>query len=97
MAMLNDVLQKLGGSQGLQGLTQKLTQGGLGQQVESWIGHGDNRPVSGQQITQALGENQVQQVASQVGATPQEVSDQLAKDLPQYVDKATPDGQMRSG
>jgi uncharacterized protein YidB (DUF937 family) len=97
MAMLNDVLQKLGGSQGLQGLTQKLAQGGLGQQVESWIGHGDNRPVSGQQITQALGENQVQQVASQVGASPQEVSDQLAKDLPQYVDKATPDGQMRTG
>jgi hypothetical protein len=55
MAMLNDILQKLGGSQGLEGLTQKLAKGGLGQQVQSWIGHGDNRPVSGQQILALAG------------------------------------------
>jgi uncharacterized protein YidB (DUF937 family) len=94
MGMLDNVLQKLGGSESLQGLTQKLTQGGLGQQVQSWIGHGDNRPVSGQQITDALGENQVRQLADQAGVSPDAVSETLAKDLPQYVDQATPDGQL---
>jgi uncharacterized protein YidB (DUF937 family) len=84
MGMLEGVMQRLGGSQaGLQGLTQKLTQGGLGQQVQSWIGHGDNHPVSGQQVTQALGENQVQQLADQADVPPEEMSEKLAKDLPQ--------------
>jgi uncharacterized protein YidB (DUF937 family) len=94
MGMLDNVMQKFGGPEGLQGLTQKLTQGGLGQQVQSWIGRGDNRPVSGQQITDALGENQVRQFADQAGVSPDAVSEQLAKDLPQYVDQATPEGQL---
>jgi uncharacterized protein YidB (DUF937 family) len=95
MGMLDNVMQKLGGSPaGLQGLTQKLTQGGLGQQVQSWIGHGDNHPVSGQQVTAALGENQVRQLADQAGVPPEEMSEKLARDLPQYVDQATPGGQL---
>jgi|SRR6185437_13145883 len=95
MGMLDGVMQRLGGSQaGLQGLTHKLTQGGLSQQLQSWIGHGDSHPVSGQQGTRALGEVQVQQLADQAGVPPEEMSEKLARDLPQYVDQATPDGQL---
>ncbi|MBO0808995.1 MAG: DUF937 domain-containing protein [Actinobacteria bacterium] len=87
-----------GGSGGsgldLPGLTQKLSQGGLGDQVQSWLGQGENRPVTGQQISQALGDDHVRQLAGKAGVSPDQMSEQLAKDLPQAVDKASPSGQL---
>jgi uncharacterized protein YidB (DUF937 family) len=81
---------------GMQGMTSKLSQSGMGQQVESWIGHGQNQPVSGQQVQQALDPNSVQQVAQQTGQTPEQVSDHVAQVLPHMMDQATPEGKMPS-
>lgn len=88
-------LQKLvGSSGGLHGLTSKLASSGLGQQVQSWVGHGDNQPVSGPQVQQAMDPNQLNAMAKQSGMTPEETSDHLAQALPDMVDQATPQGQM---
>ena len=88
-----------GGSGGsgldLPGLTQKLSQGGLGDQVQSWLGKGENSPVTSQQITQALGNDHVRQLAGKAGLSPDQMSERLAKDLPQAVDQASPSGQLR--
>jgi uncharacterized protein YidB (DUF937 family) len=77
---------------GFQGLVAKLQQGGLGDQVQSWIGHGTNQSVSPDQVTQALGQDQVQKLADQGGVSPDELTQHLAQVLPQAVDHATPDG-----
>lgn len=104
MGLLDSIKQKLGGGAGsgsggsglnLPDLTKQLSQGGLGDQVQSWLGQGENRPVSGQQITQALGEDRVRQLAGKAGVSPDQMSEQLARDLPQQVDKASPSGQLR--
>jgi uncharacterized protein YidB (DUF937 family) len=88
-------LQKLvSSSGGLHGLTSKLAGSGLGQQVQSWVGHGDNQPVSGSQVQQAMDPGQLNAMAKQAGMTPEETSDHLAKALPDMVDQATPQGQM---
>jgi len=88
-------LQKLVSSTGgLSGLTSKLASSGLGQQVQSWVGHGDNQPVSGSQVQQAMDPGQLNSMAKQAGMTPEETSDHLAKALPDMVDQATPQGQM---
>jgi uncharacterized protein YidB (DUF937 family) len=79
---------------GLQGLTSKLTQGGMGQQVQSWIGHGKNEPVTGQQVQAALDTNSVNQLAQQTGQTPEQASAQVARVLPDMVNQATPQGTM---
>jgi len=88
-------LQKMiNSSGGLHGLTSKLASSGLGQQVQSWVGHGDNQPVTGQQVQQAIGPNQINEMAKQANMSPEETCNQVAQALPQMVDQATPQGQM---
>jgi uncharacterized protein YidB (DUF937 family) len=81
---------------GLQGITSKLSQNGQGQQVQSWIGNGQNQPVSGQHIQQSLDPDSVNQLAQQTGKTPEEASSHVAQILPQVTDQATPGGNMPS-
>jgi uncharacterized protein YidB (DUF937 family) len=88
-------LIKRGG--GVQGLKQLLSKSGLGEQVSSWIGKGENQPVSGQQLGHALQQggvdDTVNDAAQKMGTSTDQVHDQLAKVMPQVVDHLTPDGQ----
>jgi len=79
---------------GLQGLTDKLSNSGLGKQVQSWVGTGENEPVSGQQVQQALGPDEVHNMAQQAGMSDEQASDELAKAMPEMVNQATPQGQI---
>ena len=88
-------LQKMfSGSGGLQGMTSKLTKSGLGQQVQSWVGTGQNEPVTGQQLQQAVDPNELHTMAQNAGMTDEEASEQLAQAMPEMVDQATPQGQI---
>lgn len=73
------------GVDGLQGLTSQLTQGGLGEAVSSWIGNGQNQPVSAEQISQALGSPIVASLAQKFGVDPSQASQFLADHLPQMI------------
>ncbi|MFE9794520.1 YidB family protein [Streptomyces goshikiensis] len=86
-----------GGSNPLGGLMDMLTKSGLTDQAQSWIGKGDNQPVSGAQIAEALPDATLQKVAEQTGVSPQEAADQIARSLPTAVDKLSPEGQLPSG
>ena len=72
----------------------KMSSNGLGQQIQSWVGTGENKPVSGAQVSQALDTDSLNKMARETGSTPEKVSDDVAKVLPEVVDKATPDGQV---
>jgi uncharacterized protein YidB (DUF937 family) len=77
----------------LSGLLSKLGAGGLAKQVKSWVGTDtENQPVTPEQITEALGNEQVQKVADQAGITPEEAAQKIATTLPDMVDKMTPNG-----
>jgi uncharacterized protein YidB (DUF937 family) len=67
---------------------------GLGGLVTSWVGTGQNLPISADQIQHVLGSAQVQQLAAKVGISPEAASSQLSQLLPTIVDKLTPNGQM---
>ncbi|MFD9418667.1 YidB family protein [Streptomyces goshikiensis] len=86
-----------GGSNPLGGLMDMLTKSGLADQAQSWLGKGDNQPVSGAQIAEALPDATLQKVAEQTGVSPQEAADQIARSLPTAVDKLSPQGQLPSG
>jgi uncharacterized protein YidB (DUF937 family) len=88
--------EKAGGgiSEGFQAVVGKLQQGGLGDQLKSWIGKGENQQVSGEEVAHALPDDALRQVAEENGMSQQEAADQLAKVLPQAVDKLTPEGHM---
>lgn len=77
---------------GLQGLVRSFEQGGMGGVIASWIGTGQNMPISADQLQSVLGSEQVQAIASQLGLNTQEVAGHLAQLLPQMIDKLTPNG-----
>jgi uncharacterized protein YidB (DUF937 family) len=79
-------------SGGLQGLMNKFSQAGLGQVFSSWVSTGPNPPVSGNQIQQVLGSDQLQSLAAQLGIDPAKASEMLAQHLPGVVDRLTPAG-----
>ncbi len=79
---------------GLQGLIQTFKEKGLGDAVSSWISTGENQPVSGGEIQQALGGNFIQQIAEKLGSSKSEVSGGLANLLPEIIDKLTPNGSL---
>lgn len=91
---LMQMLGSSGGVGGLAGLTQLFNQGGLGHVVQSWIGTGQNLPVSPTQITQVLGSGQLAQLAKAAGIDPSQAAGMLSHLLPQVVDHMTPQGQV---
>lgn len=82
---------------GLAGLVASFREKGLDDLISSWIGTGDNKAVSGEQLQQALGQAKVQEVAQSLGISNQEASSGLAALLPQLIDKLTPDGKLPEG
>jgi uncharacterized protein YidB (DUF937 family) len=81
-------------SGGLQGLASKFSQSGQGDAFSSWVGMGENQPVSSNQIQQALGSDQVRALAARMGVDPALASNFLAEYLPKIVDKLTPAGKV---
>ena len=84
----------MGGMGGLGGLMAQFEQAGLGGAMQSWIGPGANQEVSGQQISQALGDDTIADMASQLNMPAGDVADQLSQMLPGLVDHFTPNGQV---
>lgn len=82
---------------GLAGLVGKLQQAGLGDAVQSWVGTGQNLPVSADQLRGALGHDTVSGMAQQLGLDSGDLAGQLSQLLPQVVDKLTPHGQVPQG
>jgi uncharacterized protein YidB (DUF937 family) len=81
-------------SGGLQGLASKFAQSGQGNAFQSWVGMGENQPVSGGEIQNALGSDQVKALAAKMGIDPAQASAFLAEYLPKVVDKLTPAGKI---
>ena len=79
---------------GLGGLLKKLQQGGLGNETKSWVGSGQNQPVSPGQLGSALGPNIIKTLAQQSGISEDELTKQLSQILPGIVDKLTPNGRL---
>jgi uncharacterized protein YidB (DUF937 family) len=82
---------------GLGGLVEAFQAKGLGDVVASWIGTGQNLPVTAEQIQSVLGSGLVQQLAARVGLPPEAASALLAQILPQAVDRLTPEGTLPAG
>ena len=82
---------------GLSGLVDQFNNKGLGGLVSSWIGTGENQPVSGEQIEQMFGNDKIQEIAQKLGISGTEASGRLAALLPRMIDKLTPEGKLPEG
>ncbi len=97
-AVISEVLTLIEHRQGgLAGLLQSFQQNGLGHLVQSWIGPGQNLPVSPAQIQSTLGAECTAKIAQATGLPQAEVESHLATLLPQLIDHMTPNGQVPQG
>ena len=83
-----------GGMGGLGALLEQMQQAGLGEQARSWVGTGQNMPISPDALSQIFGEGGIGAIARQAGLTPQETSEGLSELLPDVVNHVTPTGEV---
>ena len=94
--LLEHVMGMIGNSQtgGLGGILSKLKAGGLGGAVGSWVGNGPNQAVSPDQVSAAMGESEIAQMAQKFGLAPSAVAGHLSQILPQLINHLTPNGSV---
>ena len=81
-------------SRGLGELTERFRETGRGDTAESWVSSGPNRPVATHELEHVLGPEMLEQLTSQTGLPREEVLARLSRELPDAVDRYTPDGRM---
>lgn len=96
MGGIMDALSGLTDGNGLDlaGITDKLKEGGLGEQLSSWLGDGDNAPVSADQLTNALGADKISEMASKLGVDAGAAAETLSQAMPSLLDKFSSGGNL---
>jgi uncharacterized protein YidB (DUF937 family) len=79
---------------GLSDLLQKFQQSGLGDVAKSWVGTGQNMPVSADQLAQVLGSDKIKELMAHSGLSRDQLLAGLSQHLPGIVDKLTPEGRL---
>jgi uncharacterized protein YidB (DUF937 family) len=91
---LGGLLANNGEVGGIGGLVSRFEQAGMGDVIGSWIGTGENQPVSGGQLQDALGSDVISGLAQKLGINAATLLPMLATLLPMLVDRLTPKGQV---
>ena len=81
-------------SGGLGELVDRFKQSGQGDTTESWVGTGPNKPVTPTQLEQAIGPEILDSLAKQTGLSRSDLLARLSRELPDAVDKYTPQGRL---
>ena len=79
---------------GISGLQQKFQEKGMGGVISSWIGTGENQPISADQLQNVLHSDALQAAAQKFGIDPTNLTGMMSQLLPHVVDKLTPNGQV---
>ena len=99
--MLNIILGMLANNTqpggGLGGMLQQFQQAGMGDVIGSWIGKGDNLPISADQLQSVLGSGALGDIAKQLGMSRGETAGQLSQMLPDIINQLTPSGEAPQG
>jgi uncharacterized protein YidB (DUF937 family) len=81
-------------SGGIRELVNTFKQAGQGDVADSWIGHGPNKQIAPSQLEQAIGSDVLEILSQQTGLSREEILSRLSRDLPDAVDKYTPEGRI---
>jgi uncharacterized protein YidB (DUF937 family) len=81
-------------SGGLGELLDRFKQSGQGETADSWVGTGPNKPVTPAQLEQAIGPEVLDTLSRQTGLSRNDLLARLSRELPDAVDKYTPQGRL---
>src|SRR6202047_1030969 len=92
-ALLNSFIEQQGG---LQNIARQFEKNGFGDTMKAWISQGRNLPITAEQIEQGRGYERGKSLAGGRGLPADKPAELLAQQLPQAIDKVTPDGKIPS-
>ena len=81
-------------SGGLRDLVDAFKQKGQGEVADSWVSRGSNKQIAPHQLEQAIGPDVLETLSQQTGLSREELLSRLSKNLPDAVDKYTPEGRI---
>lgn len=90
VALLGLIANPAGG--GFGGFLNKFRRAGMNDEVDSWIGTGENTSISNDQVESALGAEAIETVAGQSGVDRTMAASAIGFLTPRIVDALTPDG-----
>jgi len=91
-AQLMDELKGIVGDIDLDQMKEKLDTAGLGDKFKSWVGTGENASISADEVKSVMDPNRLQALADDAGIDIDAAASKVAEDLPQLVNRLTPDG-----
>jgi uncharacterized protein YidB (DUF937 family) len=95
--LLAGLLPLLGGmlaGGGLQNVLSGFRANGLAAEADSWVGTGENAPISGADVRRVVGDDQIARIAAELGVSEAEAADAVANVLPAVVDRVSPEGHL---
>ena len=81
-------------SGGLRDLVNTFKQAGQGDAADSWVGRGPNKPIGRSELEQAIGPEVLETLSRHTGLSREQIVSRLSSNLPEAVDKYTPDGRI---
>jgi len=81
-------------SNGLRDLVSTFNQAGHGDIADSWVNKGPNKQIAPSQLERSIGSDVLATLSEQTGLSREEILARLSKNLPEAVDKYTPDGRI---
>jgi uncharacterized protein YidB (DUF937 family) len=81
-------------SGGLGELMERFKQSGQGDTAESWVNTGPNKPCTTAQLERAIGPEVLDTLSKQLGLSRDQLVTRLCRELPEAVDKYTPQGRL---
>ena len=84
----------MGAGGGLGDILAQLQNAGYGEQADSWVGRGENKPIPAEAMPDIFGRDGLSEIARRAGVTEDEASRGLSQLLPEVVDRVTPQGEV---
>jgi uncharacterized protein YidB (DUF937 family) len=81
-------------SGGLNDLLKQFQQSGQGDVAQSWVGTGPNKEISPDDLSKALGEDQIKTLTAHSGMSRDELIAGLSQHLPELINQLTPNGRI---
>lgn len=97
LQVITNMLGNDGSQGGLGGLIAKFQRAGLGDAASSWVRTGENQAITGDEMSDALGESTMADLASKMGMNQGDAAGSLANMLPGLIDRLTPNGAVPAG
>jgi uncharacterized protein YidB (DUF937 family) len=79
---------------GLGELLERFKQNGQGEAAQSWVNKGANKELAPGELKQAIGPDVLAALEQQTGLSQEELLARLSRQLPDAVDRYTPDGRL---